>query len=116
MLTRNRYQEEKEEEIRNCIEGLLSSIFENTERTIFVVSDDYYDDVVNKLYQVCIEAKKLNLLAAACQNYNVEYEFNDYLYNNDSQKSRRSMFIFKKIKKEKELVRTNSLYPKCPHK
>lgn len=116
MLTRDKYQENKEAEAKRFIEGLLSDIFENTERTIFVVSDDYYEDKINRKYQVCLEAKELGLLEEACQKYNVKYEFNDYPYNKDSQRFRRSMFIFKRMKKEKELVRTNSLYPKYLHK
>lgn len=116
MLTRDRYQEEKEEEVRNWIEELLSEIFENTERNVFVVSDDYYEDIVNRRYQICKMADSLGLLENACQKYGVEHEYNDYPYNNETQRFRRSMYVFRRLKKEKELVKTNSLYPKYPHK
>ncbi len=116
MLTRDKYQEEKEEEARKCIEGLLSSIFENTERNVFVVSDDYYEDKVNRLYQVCAIAREFDLLGSACQKYGVSYEYKDYPYSHESQRYKRSMYVFTRLKKEKGLVRTNPLYPKYPHK
>lgn len=116
MLTRDKYQEEKEKEALRLIESLLSEVFENNNRSILVVSDDYYEDDVNIKYQICKKAEGLNILDDACEKYGVTYEYKDYPYNRETHSFRRSMYIFKRLEQKKELVRTNSLYPKCLHK
>lgn len=116
MLTRDKYQEEKEKEALRFIEGLLSNAFENTNRTVFVVSDDYYENRENRPYQVCQIASELGLIDKACENYGIEYEFKTYPYDREKQKYSRSMFVFKRKEKQKELVKTNPLYSKCLHK
>ncbi len=116
MLTKDRYQDEKEEEYRGYLESLLSEVFEQSKRSVFVVSDDYYEDGVNRKYQICNIADGLGILNDACQKYGVTYEYKDYPYNHETHSFRRSMYIFKRLEKQKELVRTNSPYPKYQHK
>ena len=114
MLTKDKYQEAKEEEIQKLIDNLLEEAFKNPNKEMFVVSDDYYDDKENAPYQLCMKAQQYGILEPACQKYNVGCEFQNYPYDRGSQKFQRAMFIFKR--KPKGLVRTNPLYPIYPHK
>lgn len=116
MLTKDTLEKNQEAESLQFMESLLEEEFLHTNRNVLVVSDDYYEYKENKPYQICQMAIKLGIMDKACENYSVEYEIKNYNYNKDTYRNIRSMFIFKRKEKQKELVKTHPLCSKYPHK
>lgn len=115
MITKDRFQEEKEEEVSRELLGLFNMFFQDMKMDNTIIYSDYYSEPT-RAYQICMKAKELGLLFQICNELNIDYEFQDYEYNKETSKFDKSFFKFN-IRDKKELKKSMVItYPKYLHK
>ena len=114
-MLKDTYQNEIEEEVSNKLRNLLNNIFENQKMDSILIYGNYYHDESTP-YQICMEAKELNLLQKICDEYGIVWNYQDYKLDKETKKFKNSFFSFFKIDKKVLKKSMEITYLEYPHK